>query len=132
MGGHLQMDESAFPLVVATFTGHVTADVVGAYFARVDAWCKDRRRYAAVLDISRTDVPSAAERRHVAKEMAARHAAITRCCAGTAIVLTSAMLRGAVTAVLWLQPMKHPVAIVATRASGREMCVGWLATAPAA
>jgi hypothetical protein len=129
MAGTLQLDESGFPLIVATFRGHVTPDVLAAYFAKVDAWCSNRRRYAAVLDISCTDVPSAAERKRVAEGMAARDAGISRFCAGTAIVLTSALLRGAVTAVLWMHPMKHPHALVATRQEGKALCVEWLAEA---
>jgi hypothetical protein len=130
MSGSVEIDESAFPIVVATFRGHVTAEVLARYFARLDAWCSSGRSYAAVLDIARTSVPTAAERQHVGKEMAARDAAIARYCAGTAVVLTSALLRGAVTAVLWLHPLKHPHAIVATRADGRALCAGWIDAAP--
>jgi hypothetical protein len=90
---------------------------------------EERRRYAAVIDISRTDVPSAAERKRVAEGMAARDAGISRFCAGTAIVLTNTLLRGAVTAVLWMRPMKHPHAIVATRQEGKALCDDWLAAA---
>lgn len=124
--GTFEVDESAFPLIVATFRGHITAELLALYFARVDAWCKAGRSYAAVLDIARAEMPSAAERRHIASEMAARDAAITRHCVGIALVLTSALLRGAVTAVLWLQPLKHPNVIVETRAEGRVVCAGWL------
>ena len=130
MSGTLEVDESAFPLVVTTFRGRVTADLIATYLVRVDAWCKSQHQYAAVLDISRTDVPSAAERKHVAGAVAARDDANARYCVGTAVVLTSALLRGAVTAVLWLSPMKHPLTIVATRAEGRAWCAERLSALP--
>lgn len=122
-GGAVQ---AAREIKSALFRGHITAEVLARYFARLDAWCNSGRSYAAVFDIARTSVPTAAERRHVASEMAAREAAIARHCAGIAIVLTGALLRGAVTAVLWLHPLKHPHAIMATRADGQALCAGWL------
>ena len=129
MAGTLDIDESGFPLVVATFRGELTVSLLTTYFARVDVWYEDRLEYACVFDISRCDVPSAADRKQIAAAMAAYEIKVERFCVGAAMVATNPLIRGAVTAILWIHPMKHPHAVVATRQAARALCEGWLAGA---
>lgn len=103
------------------------ASLLATYFARVDAWYRDQLRYACVYDISRCDIPSAAERKGITDVMATYEAKVERFCRGAAMVAASPLLRGALTAILWIQPMKHPHAVVATRQEARALCAGWLA-----
>jgi hypothetical protein len=129
MASTLDIDESGFPLVVATFRGQMTASLLAPYFARVDAWYRDQLSYACVFDIARCDIPSAADRKRIAATIAAYEAKVERFCVGAALVVTNPVLRGAVTAVLWVHPMRHPHALVGTRQEARNLCAGWLANA---
>jgi hypothetical protein len=127
MAGTLDLDESGFPLVTVILSGQIKASVLAPYFERVDAWFRSQLRYACVLDISRCQAPTAADRKGITDVMSANEAKVERYCLGAAMVATSPLLRGALTAILWVQPMRHPHAVVATRQEARALCAGWLA-----
>ena len=131
MAGAFEIDEAGFPLVVATVRGQVTSEVISAYFARLDAWCLDGRRYASILNITRIEMPSAAERKQIVEAIADRHTALARSCIGVAIVVTNPLIRGAVTAILWMQHLPHPLELVATEVAAKAICATWLGTGPA-
>jgi hypothetical protein len=121
------IDESAFPLVVSTFRGPATMERAKAYFARLDVWCRDGRRFATILDVSGGGVPTPAHRKLIVDSLAPRRAILAKQCLGLAVVITNPLIRGATTAVLWMHPPVHPVTIVATLAEARAACTKWFA-----
>lgn len=132
MAPTFEIDESRFPLVFVAFRGPIAIDALDGYFARIDRFCKERRRFALVVDTTRAAVPSAGVRKHVADAIAARKIAFGRHCVGVAIVITNALLRGATTAVLWIEPFPHPHEIVATKGEGQATCERWLSVSAGA
>lgn len=122
----LEIDESGFPLLLVTFSGRITAEAIAAYYARVDVWFRADQRVAVIIDITLLDVPSASMRRIFSDATAARLPVIARRCAGVAVV-NSAVLRGIVTALSWINPPKHPQVEVATVREARRACQVWLA-----
>lgn len=124
----LEIDESSFPLLVVTFRGAITAEAIARYYSRVDVWFASNKPVAVIIDVTRLDVPSASMRRLFSEATAARGPAIAKGCAGVAVVLSSTLIRGVVTALGWLHPPKHPQVEVATLGEARAACEDWLGT----
>ena len=71
-------------------------------------------------------MPDAKTRRYVAEKQTAKDAAYSARSLGAVIVMNSAVVRGAVTAIGWIKPMKIRHQYVATRLEGLRVCVQWL------
>lgn len=126
-----EMDESAFPVVLAAFRGPVKMAALDALGARLDSFCAERRRFSLVIDLTQGTVPSAGERKHIAEAITARRIALGRHCAGAAIVVENPLIRGAMTAIFWIQPLPYPHEMVTTKEDGRVACARWLRGSPA-
>jgi hypothetical protein len=126
MAPAFEMDESNFPVIFTAFRGPVQIAAWDTFYGRLDRLCTERRRFSTIVDISQGAVPSASERKHIAQGLASRHLAFERYCAGSAVVITKPLIRGAMTAVLWIQPVSYPYQIVATIDAARSLCAGWL------
>lgn len=109
------LDVSRFPNVLVTLSGAmtlasarvVTESLQDKVFARGEP-------YTLVIDATFAGVPDAAARQHFA-EFSKRNAALTkRYCRAEAYVLPSAVLRGALTAIMWFSPFEYPHKIFAT------------------
>ena len=74
----------------------------------------------SIIDLRRASVPSAALRRRQADWQRAHDDALRRYCRGAAFVTTSALVKGAVIAIGWLQPWPHPVNYFTTISEARE------------
>jgi hypothetical protein len=120
-------EPSASAPLVLTFLGVRVADVLAAYFARVDAWCEGRRQYAVILDFSRCEPPSVIVRAWMVREMNARQPFSARLCVAMTIVPATSSPRDAGSAAPWARPTGYPQRIVATRGEGREVCAAWAA-----
>jgi hypothetical protein len=126
-----EMDESAFPVVFAAFRGPVDLVPLDAYFARLDGFCREGRTFTLIVDMSRGAVPSPSERKHITSAMAERDVALGRHCLGAAVVITNPLIRGAMTAVLWVHRLPYPHEIVETKEAAEAACARWLSRAPA-
>lgn len=118
----IEYDESRLPLSIVTYRGLASMVEFEAFIARVDGWLTNGQRYALVFDASRADVPTALQRRRLAEWTASHRKDLARLCVGTAFVITSPLIQGAFTAVLWLQPLPYPHQVVATRKEGEAWC----------
>jgi hypothetical protein len=119
---HVEFDEEQFPLVVVTPIGPLDFSTFEVYLAQLDAWLVRGQRFAMVLDTRRSaPLPAVLRRRH-AEWMAARKAALERWCAGGAIAITDPLIRGTLTAILWVQPLPFRHQVVKTREEGEEWC----------
>jgi hypothetical protein len=125
-----EMDESSFPLVVAVFRGPVQLDACDAFLGRLDSFCKERRHFSTIVDMSHGSAPSASERKYIAAGITSRRVALGRHCDGSAFVITNPLLRGAMTAILWVQPLPYPYEIFTTMEAARSYCAGLLKAAP--
>jgi hypothetical protein len=120
---HPWLSEIAPRLYCQTFPKLVDNDAeldvfLEALEALVDA---QRGPFAWVVMADALMQSSAKQRKTFAAAEARMKEQDARFCAGTAFVLTSAIARGAVTAVYWLSPPVYPYAIRSTR----EAAIAW-------
>jgi len=118
--GAIRVDESRFPLMVVTFEDTVDDDQFGAYLATLDAHIARRVRCAFVMDATRAGRTSAVQRRRQADWMKENEHVLRTYSAGYAFVISSPLIRGALTAILWLQPMPAPHVVVGTFGEGER------------
>jgi hypothetical protein len=119
MATPIRIDESELPLLLVTFEGAATDAEFEAYLAAMSALLERRMITATVLDARRASGAGAAQRRRQAEWMKEHAALMRQYSAGTAFVIESALVRGVLTAILWLQPMESPHIVVATLSVAR-------------
>jgi hypothetical protein len=106
------VDGSRAPLIVVRFVGTVDDDAFERYLAEYAAVFDAKQRYAVVLDAMEAGVPTARQRARQAAWMGEHDATLRRLCVGGAFAIRSGLVRGALTAILWLQPLPFPYAVV--------------------
>jgi len=124
-----EYDDSAFPLVLVRPARIVTDDQNAAFLAALARPLLRRERYAMVVDATRLDAGTAPQRRKLA-DWIREHRALGRLYVlGTGVVMPSPVVRGALTAVLWLQPATAPVSVTSTMAEAERWAVERLVAA---
>jgi len=110
----IALDDTRFPLLVARFGADWTATEFDEYLA----WHRDnlrrRQRFAIILDATRARSPNALERRKQAEALREGEPLLRQYCAGAAFVIPSSVVRGTLTAILWLQPPAYESVVVPT------------------
>lgn len=125
MPGAIHHDESSFPLVIVTWTGDATDADFQAFFDAQRRLLARQEPYVQIADASNAKVMSSLQRRMIAQFSEETDAAAARLCKGTAVVIRNSMVRGAMTAVLWLVKLKYPLAVVATFEEALDQARGW-------
>lgn len=110
----IQQDETALPLVVIRWSGEASDADFAEFFAAQRALLARRRPYVQIADASRAKVMSSLQRRKMAEFSDDTSAEAARLCKGTAVVISNSLVRGALTAVLWLVKPQYPLVVVAT------------------
>lgn len=110
----IELDDSRDPLLVARFGADWSADEFDRYLAWHAEHLKRRRRFVIVVDATRARTPDALERRKQAASLREHEALLQKHCAGAAFVISSAVIRGTLTAIQWLQPPVYETVVVAT------------------
>lgn len=109
------IDDQRRPIIVVTFDGAATDAEFDDYLRDMKARVLDRReKTVTILDARRSTGTTAAQRRKQAEWLRENDAALRSYSLGTAFVITSPIVRGVLTAILWMQPMPAPHSIVAT------------------
>lgn len=106
------MDTTRFPLVVITLPPVVTTANIDAHCARLDRELFSLGRYAVVVDARRVDEGSfrAPMRKYAGETYAQHDVKFRRYCISESYVISSAMQRGLLTAIRWLQAAPWPTA----------------------
>lgn len=112
--GSIRVDVTGFPLVVVTYEGMVDDAEFDAYLAELDRHVLRRQRCAFVFDARNAGRSPATQRRKQAEWMKANDEVLRSYSAGYAFVISSPLVRGALTAILWLQSLPAPFTVVAT------------------
>lgn len=103
------VDQTDFPVVLVTIEGVATDAELEAYLHAMEGLIAraytSSVRVAHVIDARRTLTTPAGQRRRLAAWMKAHDDANRETCAAFAFVFDSALARGLLTAVLWLQPL---------------------------
>jgi len=102
------VDEGHWPVVIATWFGEPTEALVEKYFAHTVLQYKrareGRERFVLITDTYATDRPSPKARKRIA-DLAAKYRPESKECTLHAItIIESALIRGVVTALSWVQP----------------------------
>jgi hypothetical protein len=112
------VDATWFPVLFTTFYGANNEPVVRHWFDWYHAQCRradaENIQYVSITDATPSERPPATVRKLIADLTDAGEERWTELCLGAYIVLDSAIVRGALTAVQWLSPRTRRLSPVAT------------------
>lgn len=112
--GSISVDTAAWPLVRVTYVGTVDDAHFERYLDAQAGLLERKEPYVIVFDARESGMPSAKQRQRMATFTRERQADISRRCRRGVFVISSPLIRGALTAILWLQPLPFPHDVVAT------------------
>ncbi len=124
--GFIEIDEKRFPLVLVTFEGSVPNDQFEQYLRGMDRMLSRRQPNVTILDATRSDRSPAVQRKMQADWIKTNREALEQYSCGTAFVISSPLVRGVLTAILWMQPLPQGYTVVATLAEAEDWAVGRL------
>lgn len=110
----ISVDRTRWPLVAIRFVGTVDDATFKRYLSEYDVLLEQNKRYGILLDALDADAPTAKQRSLQATWMKEREARLRERCVGGAFAIGSPIIRGALTAILWLQPLPFPHAVFGT------------------
>lgn len=112
MSGQFAWDYDDFPLVVLRYVGTISDAAFDEYLRTYRALLDRDQPYAIILDAALAGAPNAAQRRAQARFLELNAPLTRRLCRGGAFVITSPMIRGALTAILWISDMPFENTVV--------------------
>jgi hypothetical protein len=119
----IHVDDTRHPLVVVTFEGDLTDAELAHYLAEKESRVLARRRLSAtVVDATNVRSVTARQRRMQAEWIEKHEETLARYSVGSAFVITSSLVQGTLTAILWLKPMPTPHVVVGTFAEAEAWC----------
>ena len=118
-----RLDESRWPLVVFTAVGEQTEDEFDAFLADCDRVLRRREPHGSIFD-GRRSAPIGPKLRKRQVAWLARNAALLRTyVVGSGVVINSPLQRGALRAILWMQPLPFPFVVESSfEAARRYVC----------
>lgn len=126
MGVSITFDDSLWPLLISRFHGVATDSEYEAYLHRGTAYLQRGELYVSVLDMGRLVVPTAAQRQRQAEWLQAHDHLLREQFLGAALVITSPVLRLALSTILHLKPMPTPYVTVYDVPGGLKWAVARL------
>jgi hypothetical protein len=115
----IEIDESRAPLVLVRFVGDVSDAQFERYLAELGAHVRARRgKTVTIFDMTLAPSAPGAHRQRQALWVAEHAEALARTSLGSVFVVRSTVMRAALTAILWAQPLPQPHVCVATLAEG--------------
>lgn len=127
--GSIVTDATALPLLVVRVRGTVDDAAFERYLDESLVRIRSGERYAMVLDTIGGGVAPSSQRRRQADFIRDHSDALARNCLGAAFVIDNPLVRGALTAIMWLQPMPYPHTVVGSVEAGTTWCRQRLAAA---
>ncbi len=118
-----RVDTSRPPLLRVHFDGVVDDDAFQRYIDELKAWVDRGERYAMLVDATSAGVPGSAQRRMQTDFMESYQQKLKRLCVGAAFVIPAPLVRGALIAMLWVQPLPFPHKVVADVAAADAWCL---------
>src|SRR5690606_802456 len=123
----LHVDVSAYPFVDVVI-GHYIDDDIEAYFDAMTELVTRPGPHVLLVDCHCATIPSQAMRRRHLAWNAEHRERIRDGVSGIAFVIPSAVIRGVLTAIFWVQPLEAPYVVVKTREEGLAACHHWLSS----
>lgn len=128
-----EFDESRWPIVIVTTPRQImNTETFDEHCRKTFAYYDRGQDFALVFDVRNSPPLPAAQRRIVAEHLDRRHAQHPNVRLVTAIVVSSAVQRGVVKAILWLTRQPVPTEVVATIGEAVTWCQKALAAGPPA
>lgn len=123
-----------WPLVVVSFVGQPSDQAFAEYLRVLESnlhkTLSRKLKTAILVDTTLGPLPVSTKQRQLQAEWLARLTPTLRTgCAGTGFVVQSPVVRGVMTAVMWMQELPHPYAICATYERAESWCIQRLAEA---
>lgn len=120
------------PLIVATFFGSPTdqqfAEYLEALAKNLMECIRTGKKTALLLDTTYAPIPASAGKRKQQADWLEKYSReLGIACVGTAFVIQSTLVRGAMTAVFWLQRLPYPHTVAASYEQGEAWCIEQLA-----
>jgi hypothetical protein len=116
----ITLDDSLWPLLITRFDGMATDAHYEEHFARGLALLERGEQYVSVVDLSNMATPTVAQRQRQAAWLKEHTGLMRERVLGCALVITSPIIRLALSAVLHLRPLPVPYVVVPDMASGME------------
>jgi len=110
----IEIDDSRYPLVRVTFEGHVADHVFDRYLETMSRVLQRRMKNAIVFDARLARSPTAMQRSKQVAWLKANRETIQTYSCGSAFVVASTVIRGVLTAILWVAPIPGAHVVVAT------------------
>jgi hypothetical protein len=112
------------PLVVLTAHDDLSIEDVDAIFDGLRTVLARKQRFVSLADVRKAKrMPSAKERARVAEHLRATESLSAQFSLGSALVITSPLVRGAMTAIDWIFKPKAPQGYFGTMLDGCAWCV---------
>jgi hypothetical protein len=136
VGKNIEISFVRRPLIVVRFVGLPNDDEFRGYLQAMAENLRESiaRKVSTALVIDTTvqvNPVSAAQRRLQADWIKEHERALRIGCAGTAFVISSALHRGVMTAVLWLQQLPYPYSVFGALHDAEAWCLARLSSANA-
>src|SRR5690606_34198206 len=119
--GRITMDSEDWPLVRVVFDGAVDDEEFQVYVTQHADLLARGEPYVILFDARRAGIPSATQRQLLASFTRTHKDDIARLCKRSVFVIDNPVVRGALTAILWLQPLPNPYDVVATDESAERI-----------
>jgi hypothetical protein len=130
VGRLVDVDTTAWPLVVFRFPRRLHIEAVDDFLAGADAVLERRERFATLIDTTALEqFPTATERHHLVSQMNLRTFAERTLNLGNGVVIVSAPARAVLTAINWIRPPVTPQLIAGSYREALEWCCARLAGA---
>jgi hypothetical protein len=104
-------DESRFPLVLLDSVSSTTNADFDVYLTKLTATLGRQQTFGVLLDARKAERPTPIQRQRQAEWMKEHAAALKKHSVGMTFVMDNPIIRGSLTAILWLQPMPMPHAV---------------------
>jgi hypothetical protein len=127
--GSIVIDDSRRPIIVVRFDGLVSDAEFERYLGELEAQLEPGQRVCTILDARLAGRAPPRQRKLQADWLARNAGRLRESSVGSVFVITSALVRGVLTAIMWLQPMPVPHAVVATMDEAERWAESRLAAA---
>ena len=119
----IHFDDTVPPNILITITGKVDAEEYDSYHdvlrKRMLAARAARMKLGIIVDGRSSTPPGAKERKRMAEFLEENEALLAETVAGQVIVLSNALQRGVLTAILWVRPFPMPHYLASSREEGK-------------
>lgn len=123
----ITLDESRWPLVIVRIVGTPTDEELDAFLAESTHRLRRNEIQVSIIDVSKADRSPPTQRRKQAEWMRVHDDLLRRRSAGMAYVITNPMVRGVLTAIMWLQPLPVEHTVVGTLEEAERWAIAQLA-----